>query len=336
MLSDLQKLARLIEKEGYLKETIRWKNIAEVRHRDQSHPIMAFILGSRNPAHPVLFLTGGVHGLERIGAQLAWSLLKTTVDRLIWDRSLRELFENIRLVVVPMVNPVGYYNFTRSNGQGVDLMRNSPVQAIDKTPFLVGGHRFSNKLPWYQGQQGILEKETSALIELFREQTQESRCVISLDFHSGFGMRDRLWFPFSYTKSPFGDLPQMHALAHLLEQTHPYHIYQIEPQSKAYLLNGDIWDHLFLQFKAENKTATFLPLTLEMGSWVWVRKNPLQLFSRHGIFNPMKEHRVKRTYRRHHLLFDFLLKAVNSHEVWSDLVPSSRDKHEQLAIDRWY
>ena len=24
----------------------------------------------------------------------------------------------------------------------------------------------------------------------------------------------------------------------------------------------------------------FLPLTLEMGSWIWVKKNPRQLFSR--------------------------------------------------------
>jgi len=336
MLSDLQKLARLVDKEGYLKDSIEWKNIAEIEHKGHQHPVMAFILGSKKPEHPVLFITGGIHGLERIGAQLAWSLLKTTIDRLIWDKALRELFKNIRLVVVPMVNPVGYYNFTRSNGHGVDLMRNSPIKAIDKTPFLLGGHRFSNKLPWYEGQEGVLEKENSALVSLFREQAFQSRCVVAMDFHSGFGMRDRLWFPFSYTKAPFDDLPEMHALTQLLEQTHPYHIYQIEPQSKGYLLNGDIWDYLFLEFKSQNKTATFLPVTLEMGSWNWVKKNPLQLFSRQGAFNPMKTHRVKRTYRRHHLLFDFLLKAIYSNEVWSNLDIGIRAKHEHLALERWY
>ncbi len=336
MLSDLQKLARLIEKEGYLKETIHCQTLTEISHGESSHPIMAFILGSKNPEHPVLFITGGVHGLERIGSQLAWSLLKTTIDRLIWDKSLRELFKNIRLVMIPLLNPVGYYNFTRCNGRGVDLMRNSPVKAIDKTPFLLGGQCYSKKLPWYQGDKGILEEENKALVSLFHEQALKSQCVVAVDFHSGFGMRDRLWFPFSFTRTPFDDLPEMQALTLLLEQTHPYHIYQIEPQSKGYLLNGDIWDHLFLEFKAKNKSATFLPLTLEMGSWTWVRKNPAQLFSRQGVFNPIKEHRVKRTYRRHHLLFDFLLKAVNSHEVWSNLNSASRGKLEQLALERWY
>ena len=85
-----------------------------------------------------------------------------------------------------------------------------------------------------------------------------------------------------------------------------------------------------------NKNATFLPLTLEMGSWTWVRKNPWQIFSKHGAFNPIKEHRIKRTYRRHHVLFDFLLKAMNSNKVWSDLDKRVRNKHEQLGLERWY
>src|SRR5690606_14081583 len=120
----------------------------------KSYPIFSFTLGSQDPSHPVLFSTGGFHGLERIGAQLAWSLLKTTIERLQWDRALREMFRHLRLVVVPLVNPSGYYNSTRSNGQGVDLMRNSPVDARDKAPFLLGGHRFSDKWPWFRGAAG--------------------------------------------------------------------------------------------------------------------------------------------------------------------------------------
>jgi hypothetical protein len=336
MIADLQKLSRLIERDSFLKQTIQCKTLAEVPYQGALYPLMAFALGSKDPASPVLFLTGGVHGLEKIGAQLAWSLLKTTMDRLIWDKSLRELFRNIRLVVIPMVNPVGCSHFTRSNGHGVDLMRNSPVRAVDRVPFLLGGQRYSNKLPWYQGQEGVLELENQVLVSYFQEQTSKSRCVVAVDFHSGFGMRDRLWFPFSYTTAPFDDLPEMHALTQLFEQTHPYHVYKVEPQSNGYLLNGDIWDHLFLEFKKHTQNATFLPLTLEMGSWTWVRKNPLQLFSRQGAFNPIKEHRVKRTYRRHHLLFDFLLKAVNSHEIWSNLQTGQRDKHQRFAMERWY
>lgn len=336
MIQDLEKLVRLIDKDNYLKSIVRSSVLTRIPYQDTHYPIHSFSLGSPNPTSPILFITGGFHGLERIGAQLAWSLLKTTLDRLIWDKSLRTLFENIRLIVVPLVNPVGYYNSTRCNGNGVDLMRNSPVLAVEKIPFLLGGHRISSKLPWFQGTKNKLEWENEALVSFFRSEVTQSPCVVSVDFHSGFGMKDRLWFPFSYTSTPFDNLPEMHALAHLLEQTHPYHIYQIEPQSKGYLLNGDIWDFLYLDFKSKNKNAIFIPLTLEMGSWSWVRKNPAQIFSRHGAFNPMKEHRIKRTYRRHHLLFDFLLKAIHSHEVWSQLDSIMRHRHDQLGLERWY
>ena len=50
----------------------------------------------------------------------------------------------------------------------------------------------------------------------------------------------------------------------------------------------------------------FLPWTLEMGSWAWVRKNPLQVFQALGFFNPIKPHRYARTMRRHARLVEFL------------------------------
>jgi hypothetical protein len=126
----------------------------------------------------------------------------------------------------------------------------------------------------------------------------------------------------------------MHALTHLFEQTHPYHIYQIEPQSKGYILNGDLWDHLYLNARRK-ADKVFIPLTLEMGSWTWVRKNPLQLLSRDGVFNPIKEHRVKRTYRRHYMFFDFLLRALYSNQIWSELDFGLKDKHQSLGVERW-
>ena len=54
----------------------------------------------------------------------------------------------------------------------------------------------------------------------------------------------------------------------------------------------------------------FLPVTLEMGSWLWVKKNPRQIFSRHGIFNPMIEHRQQRVLRTHIGWLDFITRAV--------------------------
>lgn len=60
----------------------------------------------------------------------------------------------------------------------------------------------------------------------------------------------------------------------------------------------------------------FIPLTLEMGSWTWLRKNPRQIFSSFGAFNPMMPHRYERILRRHLILLDFLVRATRNHKLW--------------------
>ena len=90
----------------------------------------------------------------------------------------------------------------------------------------------------------------------------------------------------------------MHALKALFDQSNGHHRYIFEPQSRQCLAHGDLWDHLCRRAEA-NVERTFLPLTLEMGSWRWVKKNPRQLFSRHGIFNPLIDHRQQRVLRRY-------------------------------------
>jgi len=337
MIQQLEKIAKKIDKaRDSFEVTVSYDIPTEIAFKNQKYPIYVYSIGSQKPSAPVLFITGGVHGLEKIGAQLAWSLLKTTLDKLQWDQSLQYVFNSVRLVIVPLVNPVGYFHQMRSNGNGVDLMRNAPIIATTKTPFLIGGQTFSKKLPWYQGAGQQLEIENLVLKEAFLKETKKSKCVISIDFHSGFGMKDRIWFPYSYKPEPFDDLPEMYSLITLFENSHPYHIYQIEPQSKSYMMNGDMWDYLFSKFKESNPNATYIPLTLEMGSWIWVKKNPLQLFTPGGVFNPIKEHRLKRTYRRHHLFFDFLLKALLSNEVWSFQNFPLREKNKKLAMAKWY
>lgn len=336
MIDDLKKIITLIEREDFLKQVIKVKTATTIQYNSNSYPIYSFSIGNQTPTAPVLLITGGVHGLERIGAQLAWSLLKTTIDRIVWDHSLRNIFQKIRLVVIPLLNPSGYYNFMRSNGRGVDLMRNSPIDAIEKTPYLIGGQRFSHKLPWFRGTKGKFEAENQALVDVFNENVIGSNCALAIDFHSGFGMKDRIWFPYSHTNKPFENLAEIHALTHLFEQSHPYHIYQIEPQGHSYLIHGDMWDHLYFEYKTKNNSGIFLPVTLEMGSWNWVKKNPLQIFSKEGAFNPIKEHRIKRTYRRHHLLFDFLLRALYSNQMWSKLDDTLKNKHSVMGLQRWY
>ena len=79
----------------------------------------------------------------------------------------------------------------------------------------------------------------------------------------------------------------------------------------------------------------FLPLTLEMGSWLWVKKNPRQLFSRHGIFNPLIDHRQQRVLRRHLPLLDFTTRAAASAARW---LPEGTvlDAHDRAARAQWY
>jgi hypothetical protein len=79
----------------------------------------------------------------------------------------------------------------------------------------------------------------------------------------------------------------------------------------------------------------FLPLTLEMGSWLWVKKNPRQLLSRHGIFNPLIEHRRQRVLRRHLSWLDFMIRAASGHALWLP-AGEARERHRTSAMQRWY
>ncbi|MEP6790477.1 MAG: M14 family zinc carboxypeptidase, partial [Ramlibacter sp.] len=253
-------------------------------------PIHSITLGDAGAAAAVGFF-GGVHGLERIGSQVVIAYLHSLVMRLRWDDSLHRLLDSVRMVFMPIVNPEGMLRHTRANANGVDLMRNAPVDAVDAVPFLVGGQRISAGLPWYRGRRGApMETESATLCELVERELHSRPFSLALDCHSGFGMRDRVWFPYAHRRNPIPHLAQLHALHRIFEHSNSHHRYVFEPQSQQYLTHGDLWDHLYLRATGRPGTV-FLPLTLEMGSWLWVKKNPRQLFSRHGIFNPLIAHR---------------------------------------------
>jgi hypothetical protein len=242
----------------------------------------------------------------------------------------------MRLVFMPVVNPGGMWAATRANPRGVDLMRNAPVDATDRVPPWIGGQRISAGLPWYRGRAGdAMEAESQALCEVVAQELLARPFSMAIDCHSGFGVRDRLWFPFAHTRKPIAHLAELHALQEIFLQAHSHHQYVIEPQSAQYLAHGDLWDHLYLQACREAPTHTFLPLTLEMGSWLWIKKNPRQLFSRNGIFNPLINHRQQRVLRRHLSLLDFLARAACSHERWVP-APEARAQRRADALAAWY
>jgi hypothetical protein len=312
--------------------------LAEVPYAGESFPLLAFRFGPDDPNLPIFALFGGIHGLERIGTQVVMSYLRTLLEMARWDRVTLDMLATTRLLVVPLVNPVGMYLKRRSNGNFVDLMRNSPVQAVGLSRWhLVGGHRISPRLPWYQGVEGAaMELESQAVCDFVRREIFQAKVALSIDVHSGYGTFDRLWFPFANNREPLPDLAEAVALKHLLDKTHPNHIYCVEPQSLHYLAHGDLWDYLYDEYRTLQPDGHFIPFTLEMGSWLWVKKNWIQIFSALGVFNPRLPHRVRRTLRRHLFLFDLFHRAVRSPEPWSGLDESERERLRRLGLDLWY
>jgi hypothetical protein len=329
---ELIELRRVVEEGGvHLKQ----RSACEVVCGDRRFAVPVISLGNPAPEIPAVGFFGGVHGLERIGAEVVIAFLRSLVGRLAWDRVLHRQLESLHMVFMPVVNPGGLWRGTRANPNGVDLMRNAPLEARGRVPPLIGGQRISAALPWYRGSvDAPMQAESQALCRVVEEELLPRRFSIAVDCHSGFGLRDRLWFPHAHTRHPIEHLPELHALATIFDQTHLHHRYLIEPQSRQYLAHGDLWDHLYLK-AGERGDGIFLPLTLEMGSWLWVKKNPRQLFRRHGLFNPLIEHRQQRVLRTHMAWLDFAARAACSHDAWRP-EGGERARQRELALARWY
>jgi hypothetical protein len=329
---ELAELERIIE-EGAPHLDVRVA--CEVTVGDRPFPVYSVALGNPAAELPAVGFFGGFHGLERIGAEVVLAYLNSLVVRLRWDSALHEELESVRLVFMPLVNPGGIYRGTRANPSGVDLMRNAPLESAERVPFMIGGQRISPGLPWYRGPANApMEAESRAVCRVVEEELLAREFSLAIDCHSGFGIHDRIWFPYAHTAMPIEHLAEVHALKTIYDQTYTSHNYQFEPQSRQYLAHGDIWDYLYRQPSA-NPKRVFLPLTLEMGSWIWVKKNPRQLFSRHGIFNPLIEHRQQRVLRRHLSWLDFLARAANGYRRWLP-TGAERARHHESALALWY
>jgi hypothetical protein len=305
----------------------------EVNAGGKRFPVYRLAMGNPDPKLPSIGFFGGVHGLERIGTQVLLCFLHGLLTRMAWDKTLHHLLQNVRLVFMPLINPGGMWQSTRSNPNGVDLMRNAPIEAAGPVPFLLGGQRISHRLPWYRGAAGAgMEIENQALCRMVQEELLPRPFSMAVDCHSGFGLRDRIWFPHACSNNPIPHLAEVVVLEDLFQQILPHNQYLFEPQQ--YRTHGDIWDYLYLQAQPD-QSKTFLPLTLEMGSWLWVKKNPRQLFSLRGMFNPTIEHRLHRVLRRHTVWLDFMMRATCGYDHWL-LKDEKRSQIQEHAIARWY
>lgn len=331
-IPELQRIEAIIKCSN--KSHLSSKVLCYVACENDQLPIYALTLGNRTQDVPCIAYVAGVHGLERIGTQVVITFLEGLLERLEWDQVMVDLLQRVRIHVLPLINPVGMYNNTRSNGQGIDLMRNAPIDSEEKTIWLGGGHRMTPLLPWYRGKAGeAMQPEAQALCDFIAKEVLSAQFSMVLDCHSGFGYRNQIWFPYARSRlEPVKHLKEIYYLRKLFTHTYPHQDYLIEPQSRHYLVHGDLWDYLYMRsLESDN---VFLPLTLEMGSWRWVRKNPLQLRRLLGLYHPMKPHRIRRVLRSHLILMEFLLHATLSYKNWLD--KSQTLEMEKLALALWY
>jgi hypothetical protein len=73
-----------------------------------------------------------------------------------------------------------------------------------------------------------------------------------------------------------------------------------------------------------------------MGSWLWLRKSPLHLFYRHGLFHPLLPHRLQRVFRRHFMLFDFLHRSLLYPKQWAGFGQIEHQLYRDKAAEIWY
>ncbi|MDD9950666.1 MAG: M14 family zinc carboxypeptidase [Zetaproteobacteria bacterium] len=331
-LTQIEELKKKFE--GFAK--IRTEAVVETQK--VSLPIYSFQFGSSDPQAPAIAFVGGIHGLEIIGTQVILSYLETFAELLHWDETLPALLNKVRLYFIPCANPGGMLLRSRANPNGVDLMRNAPIQATGISPFfLIGGHRISPRIPWYRGEKSQeMELENQALERFVRRELFHGSFSLLLDLHSGFGNIDRIWFPYAHTSKPYPRIAETMALKKLLDRTYPHHVYALEPQALHYRAHGDFWDYMCLEQIKATPTVPFIPLCLELGSWAWIRKNPRQLLSALGVFNPVVPHRHARTLRRHLYLLNFLIQASASHKKWAVFSQEYRRSLELEAQTLWH
>lgn len=149
-LPELHQLEQLIQQGGSLLDA---QVLTQIDHNNCRYPIYSISMGNQGSNVPALAFIGGVHGVERIGTQVILAFFASLVQRLRWDDSLLATLERIKLIFMPLMNPVGMLSNNRANGNGVDLMRNAPVNAEGRVPWLLGGQRLSSQLPWYRGKK---------------------------------------------------------------------------------------------------------------------------------------------------------------------------------------
>lgn len=264
-------------------------------------------------------IVAGVHGLETIGVRILLDFLQGVVS----ENLLPEVQKgDLGLVVLPIVNPGGIAMKRRSNPAGVDLMRNSGMEAEKAMPFF-GGQKVSNHLPYFRGKG--LEPESRALYRFVFEYFFMPKNTIMpvLDIHSGFGSIDNVWWPYAYSKRPCSETQLYQKMADYLKIRCGHSLLSYGPQSESYTTHGDLWDRFYDHYYNHHLNnpkwkSKFLPLTLEVGTWSELRQQPSRIFKKRAIFNPTSESKQDTISRYRPFLRDLMRTALVKPAKWQD------------------
>lgn len=261
-------------------------------------------------------LVAGIHGLETIGIQILLNLLENilNVESPCYMQEIKN--GDIGIVSIPIVNPGGIAVKSRSNPLGVDLMRNSGIKA-ERPLFFFGGQTFSDKLPFFQGKG--LEIESKIFMNFIDEYffgLSNNSLAFVLDIHSGFGFKDRMWWPYAFTKEKCPDDLLYRKMADYLRNECKQQAFIYEPQSKNYTTNGDLWDKAYIQFQEGKKKMMdpkFLPWTLEIGTWNHIKARPQKIFKKRALFNPHFQDKKSTFLKYRKFLKDFIRMSMLDH-----------------------
>ncbi len=291
--------------------------LIRIRHLDYSTPVKG---GERWPIYLLevgkaaalkkhaVTLVSGVHGLETIGIRIHLDIIKCLINpkSKFYSRDLAD--GKFGIYSLPILNPAGVARLTRANARGIDLNRNSGIQAEKALPFF-GGHHISGALPYYRGK--TKQRESRALFRFLAEHVwrRKKKIHAALDIHSGYGSDNFLWWPYSFSDRKVYQEKAFTSIATELKKNHPG--YRMEPMAASYQMHGDLWDHALLEFEKlqkgmKKKKSLFLPYTFELGTWHEIKKSPRRLFDREKIFNPPAESRKAYLKEHRRLLWDFI------------------------------
>jgi hypothetical protein len=152
---------------------------------------------------PAVHFEGNIHGDEKIGWGVSFSMIKYLVEEYDNDPVVLELVDNREIWIAPMVNPDGFASHTRYNERGVDLNRNWGWMWGDE--YACGDDFMSENEAW-----------------LFAEHFWRHPFVTYVSFHAGTMYISEPWSYTTYLPPPEQSLIQHLSQGYASNTGYPY------------------------------------------------------------------------------------------------------------------